>query len=174
MSDAPEGTDIAARVARLRGDFDAAFALPPAEGRGATERLIVVGAGGARFALPLAELAGFRRLRKLCKLPGAASELLGLASVRAGLLPVFGLARLLGCGADEPRWLAIARGEPLGLAFGGLHEYLEVPLDAARGDRPAALEVIGAGAGAARIVRMSSILAAIRERGRTGRPDGGE
>ena len=111
----------------MRAAFDAGFAAPPAAAARAIERLVVVVAGGDRLALRLRELSGLRRLGRLSPLPGAASELLGLTGIRGRLTPVFSLARLLGLGADEPRWLALPRADqPLGLAFGAFEGYVEV------------------------------------------------
>jgi purine-binding chemotaxis protein CheW len=135
-------------VARARAEFDAAFAAPPAEGRRAAERLVRIEVGGERFALRLADLAGLRRLGKLVALPGARPELLGVAGLRGRLVPVFDLGRLLGCGADEPRWLALARAEePVGLAFGGLEGQIEVAPEAqATADAASAVRAASAGA----------------------------
>lgn len=82
----------------LRSAFDEAFAKAPAD-PGETRDLLLVSAGGRRFALPLESLAGVELTPPLTPLPSSQSALLGLANCRGRIVPVFSLARLL---ASEP------------------------------------------------------------------------
>lgn len=101
-------------VARMRAEFDRAFAepLPPrAEG---LERLLAVGLGDGDYALRLSELAGLSAGKALTEGPGRAPGYLGLTGLRGVLVPVWDLAQLLGHPgqASQPRWLALAAAQP--------------------------------------------------------------
>ena len=131
MSDLRREDGGAARLAEMRREFDESFARPAAGPRRDLERLVSLRAGGDRFAVLLSELSCLERTPRLEPLPDAPPDLLGLAGIRGRLVPVFSLARLLGCqgarGGDAARWLVIVRGEPpIGLAFDALDGYLLV------------------------------------------------
>lgn len=83
------------RLMALRAAFDEAFARTP-DDPVETEDLLVVGAGGQRFALPLGGLAGVELTPPLTPLTSSQPALLGLANCRGRVTPVFSLARLLG------------------------------------------------------------------------------
>jgi chemotaxis signal transduction protein len=115
----------------LRRDFEAGFArAPQTEAAAATRDLLAVRVAGQGHALALDEIARICVDPALITLPGAPPALLGLASIRAVLVPVYDLAVLLGLGGSEkPRWLALCAGSPiLGLAFEALDTHLRIPL----------------------------------------------
>lgn len=133
------------RLDALRDAFDAAFARPPATPTEGQERLLLVVAGGQRYALRLAELGGLQPLRRLVPLPGGRRELLGLAGVRGRLVAVFDLARLLGAAAEPsppvaPRWLLLCGGAEaqLALACGHCEGLRQLPQAALQTDSGAA------------------------------------
>jgi chemotaxis signal transduction protein len=104
----------------LRRAFDESFALPERGVDETLEDVIVMRVCSESYAVRGRELSGIAALRKLTVVPSSTSELLGLVSVRGVLVPVFGLAALLGYEADsEPsRWLLlVGSDEPVGLAF---------------------------------------------------------
>jgi chemotaxis signal transduction protein len=106
-------------LARLRAGFDESFARPAAVDGDRPEELVGVRFGGDRFALRARELAGIHAHKRIVPFPSDAPALLGLAAVRAALVPVFALAALLGYADDEPaKWIVVTAGPaPIGLAF---------------------------------------------------------
>ncbi len=119
------------RVSDLRRDFDQAFARDPITNSEGVEDLLSVRVHGDPFALKLRELAGLVPNKKVVPLPGGGRELLGIAGIRGGLVPVYSLAVLLGYGldVDANRWLVLCntKTEPVGLSFGTLEGHLRLP-----------------------------------------------
>lgn len=113
-------------VAALREAFDEAFRAPAAGVRGASTPLLRIGAGEGEYLVPLASLAGLRRLEALVPLAGERTGFLGLAGDRGRVVAVFDLGVLLGHAASSRvlPWLLLAE-TPSGLAglaferFGG-------------------------------------------------------
>src|SRR6185436_11866201 len=99
VSAAPEGT--AAVLAELRRVFDGSFAAAPADGRAVPEKLLALRLGTDPFAVRVAELRGFERLRHVIALPGASADLLGLTGIRGTLVPVYSLALVMGYPAES-------------------------------------------------------------------------
>lgn len=122
------------RIERLKQEFDLTFAAPPRRSREETENFLSIGVGGHRFALRVSGLSGLQPRGKIVHLAGARSGVLGLAGVRGRLVPVYGLARLLGYAqtdAVDARWLALCgQPEPLALAFAEFHGQHLLPLSA--------------------------------------------
>jgi purine-binding chemotaxis protein CheW len=118
------------KVAELRRAFDEAFAAPRAAPDPEHLDVLAVRVGGAPFALPIGALTGIAPRAKLLSLPGGVPGLLGLSGLKGAVVPVYGLAALLGLPADDRwRWLALRQG-PLALAFDELERFLRVPRDA--------------------------------------------
>ena len=123
--------DTADRAAQLRQAFDQSFAEAPRAADVTKEGLLAVRAGVGRYALPLSGIRGLFAARKITRVPAAGGGLLGIASFRGTIVPVYGLRMLLGAAEDgEPRWLAIAAAANLALAFEALEGHLRVPPDA--------------------------------------------
>lgn len=106
-------------VADLRREFDQAFAEPPSGRSAPTEGFLAVRVDGHAYALRTRDIAGLFKDRRLVPLPSAVPELLGLASFRGILVPVYDLGSMLGHrSAQAPPWLVLTPGrEPVGLAF---------------------------------------------------------
>lgn len=118
------GGELDRRLTELRRDFDEAFALPFTPKVDELVKVLLIMAGGQRYAIRISELAGLEVNRRIVPVPASLPGLRGLSAVRGQLVPVFELAALLGGGsaASAPRWLALPRGiEPVGLGF---EEYL--------------------------------------------------
>ncbi len=121
----------AERAAAMRRAFDATFAelrLEPVETRG----FLILRVAAERYAVALADVASVHADRRVVPVPTARAELLGVASFRGALAPVYDLGLFLGAPrVDAPRWLLLLRApELVGLAFDGLDAHLR--LDAAR------------------------------------------
>lgn len=115
----------------LRKAFDRIFAEPPAPAAEATADYLGICIGGAPYAVALTEIGAVFADRKIAPLPSGARELLGVAGVRGDIVPVFGLAALLGTsGGDRPRWLVLAAGGQAGFAFDALDGHLRIPVAA--------------------------------------------
>lgn len=155
---------LADRAAELRQSFDRSFALEPAAHATAWEDLLALGVGPAHFAVRLAEVAGLTACREVTALPEAPPELLGLAGLRGALVPVYDLAALLGLVATAPRWLALATGGKVALAFDaveGHHRVSPQTIVPAEPRQGHVHEVLQAGSIVLPIVCLASILEAI-------------
>ena len=148
----------------LRAAFDAAFTSPPADPRPAEVPLLVLRVGTARVAVRALETGGLVAPGRIEPVPSRRRELLGVAGLRGTLLPVYGLARLLGIddAGETPRWLLLAGGAAgVGLAFGALEAYRRVPeaaLEVASGATGALRELVRVEAGALPVVSMPALL----------------
>lgn len=103
----------------LREAFDGAYAQVAEEAPVGVENLLAVRIAGEPYAIRVAEIAGLYADRRVVRLPVAEPALIGMASFRRRIAPVYDLARLLGCtAAAAPTWLVLARaGDVVALAF---------------------------------------------------------
>ncbi len=164
----------AARETRLRSaeelkaDFDAGFALAADAGREVvTEDFLAIRIGEDAYALRLAEIAGLYVDRKIVPLIRERRALLGLATFRNVLAPVYDLRILFGYSPQRaPRWFVLVRAaEPIALAFDGLDAQIRVGVGSVSAE-PSQVDrfVVGAVAfqGTSRsLVAMTSVLAAL-------------
>ena len=128
------GDELARQLAALRKSFDESFGRPAlAAGRAGADFLLIT-AGGRVYALRLGDLAGLEVDRRIVAVPAEAGGLLGLCGIRGQLVPVFGLAAVLGQagGQGEPRWLALHHDK----------EWTALALDGVQGIRRVAAEDI--------------------------------
>src|SRR5689334_19841174 len=111
---------IGERALELRQQFDRSFAEPVRRTVIETDDFIAVRLGAETFAIRVAEIAGLHAGLAITPCPSPLPELLGLAGLRGALIPVYGLAALLGLSAvAEPRWIVIAAGREAAFAFDG-------------------------------------------------------
>ena len=133
MSQLSEGNAMPAirdRAAELRQAFDRTFALPPPQAAQEPEDLLAISIAGDPYAIRVPEIVGIVAGRTVISVPAAASHLLGLAGIRGQIVPVFGLASILGYGlaSDSPRWVILCAGEEaIALAFADFEGYLRLP-----------------------------------------------
>jgi len=116
----------------MMNDFDALFARPAVCSAGERETLLGVRLGGDLHALRIRELAGLEPMRRIVPVPGGRPGLRGIAGLRGALLPVYGLAELLGCagGPARGRWIALCRADGLvGLELPELQALLQATPD---------------------------------------------
>lgn len=111
----------------LAAEFDGSFALAHREAP-VTVDVLAIGVGGDRYALRISDIAGLFADRAITAVPSSRAELLGIAGFRGSIVPVFDLAVLLGyTSIAAPRWLVIASGTPVALAFEEFAGQLRVP-----------------------------------------------
>jgi chemotaxis signal transduction protein len=166
---------VTAGPAALREAFDRSFAEAPRSATAALEDLLCIRVGEHLHALRVAELSGLFPDMKVMALPTAIAELLGLASLRAAILPIYDLRLMLGYGGEaKPRWVAIARDMSVGLAFDGFEGHIRVSPDAvvSQGSGESGVrhvrEVVRIDGQLRSIVLLASVLEAITNRVRAG------
>ena len=133
LNDSIEGN----KAAQLRQAFDRTFALPPSGTSPEVEDLLTIRVAGDPYAIRLLDIAEIITERRVVSVPAATPDLLGLAGIRGGIVPVFGLSSILGYDPDPgaPRWMIICGSEdPIALAFSDFEGYLRLPASALHAD----------------------------------------
>jgi chemotaxis signal transduction protein len=118
------------RATALREAFDLSFAVPLDAVPDESANFLGVTIGANSYALELSEITGLFADTRIVPLPSSASDFLGVAALRGGIVPVYSLRALLGqaTGDERPRWLVMAGRERVAaFAFDGLEAYLRVP-----------------------------------------------
>lgn len=163
--------EAAERVAELRRAFDQSFAEPPRSGVAAFVDLLSVTFGPTLYAVRLSEIAGLCADITITPLPTSIADLIGITAFQGGILPAYDLRLMLGYPADTPpRWLAIAAGASVGLAFDSFAGHVRVGPEAivpqSGGDRAArhVREVVQLDGRVRPIVSVPSVLEAIATR----------
>jgi chemotaxis signal transduction protein len=141
---------LGARLADLRRAFDGSFARAPAADDPDLEHLLALRAGDRAYAVRLAQVRSLYPLRRIVPAPARDPAFLGLTGLRGSVVPVYGLAGLLGHEAGRaPAWILLAAGaDVVALAFEGYDGHRTVPL----GQLPAG----GPGRGDLAVVRMGT------------------
>jgi len=128
---------LASRAAELRAEFDLSFAASHQLGRVKGDGFLEIKVGDGVFALRLSEVAGLSSNRKVTPIPGPAPALLGVASFRGAITPVYSLEAFFEKPIDrQARWLVISAAAQVAFAFTGLIGHLERPADDARPAAP--------------------------------------
>jgi chemotaxis signal transduction protein len=161
--------EIDARIVAERQSFDRSFAMPPPAPSEERVRLLVLRAGKDRFAVRLSEIAGLHQDRRIVPLASDAPGLIGMAGIRAAVVPVFSLARVLGApdSGEPPRWLTVCNGaQPIALAFSGFEGHREIGASALHASgmaegRTHVREVARCDDGVVPVISIASIVAAI-------------
>jgi len=125
---------LAATLHGLRREFDDTFARAPSGDSGAAQHMLAVRVGPEPFAIPVAQIQGLYADRRVVPLPTLVPELLGVASFRGRVVPVYDLAALLlgTRSRTTPRWLVLVRGgAALGLAFDAFEGQLSLRCESA-------------------------------------------
>jgi len=124
-------------AALLQHDFDRSFALPQSLASPELEDLLTLRVAGDSFAIRLLDVVEIVTGRSVVSVPTVTPDLLGLAGIRGGIVPVFSLSSSLGYGPDPvvPRWLILCGSEePIALAFSDFDGYLRLPISALHAD----------------------------------------
>ncbi len=163
----PEQSKPAAGLAEeLRRSFDASFAegyraeaVPP-------ENFIAIRVADHPYAIALADMAGLFAGKAITPVPGDSPGLLGVASFRGAIVPVFDLRTLLGySGGQVPRWLVLVLAQPpVSLAFDEFEGHL----------RAARTQVITVDGTPRPVLDLPSILDEIGKRTSPPQREGGE
>lgn len=170
--------DLDARVAALRAAFDSAFARAPLDGDDGREDLLAMTIDADAYAIRLADLTSVHRDRHTLPLPGSATALLGITSVRGVLIPVYDLRIELGYAASAvARWQVIVRGaEQLAFAFDGfegcVRARVERPTGAMARSLPAHLLGLAGEDASLRVLDVTSMLRSITERAASRKANG--
>jgi chemotaxis signal transduction protein len=163
------------KAAELRSRFDSAFALPRQAAAEDFEDFLQVSVGSERYALRLSELAGLVARRPITPVPSRAPGLLGVAGIRGEIVPVFGLASLLG-GADDrsPPWLVLSAAPhsiALGFsAFDGFSRLARSELHRGTAAGPYSNSFISTAEGARAVIAVPLLVATLRNRLSTAAP----
>lgn len=113
------------RAMALRNDFDRSFAAPRRAGAVESVDFIAIRVDEAPYAIGLADIAALSASPRMTAIPGQPAALLGLAGFRGAMLPVYGLAALLGHGTAAPVcWLV--RTPLLAFAFSRFEGHLRL------------------------------------------------
>ena len=129
MNDAP--LRVMDRAGALRHAFDRSFAVPTQIDATPMEDFLAIGVGSEACAIRLSEITGLFVDKKITRVPGRTAALLGIAGFRGTVVPAYDLHVFLGHPmAKTPRWLVIALGAPIALAFEALDGHVRVSRDA--------------------------------------------
>jgi chemotaxis signal transduction protein len=121
----PAGAKFSFHAAALRDAFDHGFTVPLQHGSQDRDDFLTIRLDDVPYLLRLADITALSTDHKISALPGQMAPLLGLAGFRGTLLPVYGLATLLGQEAKQPmRWLA--RTSSVAFAFTRLDAHLRL------------------------------------------------
>ena len=125
------------KAAQLRQAFDHSFALPPSAASPDVHDLLTIRVAGNPYAIRLQDITEIVAGRSVISVPAVTPGLLGLAGIRGGIVPVFGLSSILGYGSDpeSPRWMILCGAEePIALAFSDFEGHLRLPTSALHAD----------------------------------------
>ena len=164
------------KAAQLRHAFDGSFALPPSPAPPENQDLLMIRVAGDPYAIRLCDIAEIVTDRSIVPVPSVTPDLLGLAGIHGGIVPVFGLSSILGYGPDpgSPRWMILCGAEePIALAFSDFEGYLRLPASALLADDNVSAprdhvkyvsQVASTPNGARAVISMALIMATIRNR----------
>jgi chemotaxis signal transduction protein len=116
--------ELALRVMALREAFDRSFATPQANAVESVD-FIMIRVDEAPYAIGLADIAALSASGRITAIPGQPAALLGLAGFRGAMLPVYGLAALLGHGTAPVGWLV--RTSQMAFGFSWFEGHLRLP-----------------------------------------------
>jgi purine-binding chemotaxis protein CheW len=157
------------RAEELRLAFDRAFAEPPSIDTALKENLLAIRLETAAYALRLSDIGGVFSDKKVTRVPASTTALLGIASFRGTVMPVYNLHLLLGFPTSPAvRWLVTMSGAPIALAFDKFEGHLRIPRDAIApqgagdGIRHHIREFIRTAGDIRPIVDLASVIATIR------------
>ena len=109
---------MTAHARELREAFDRGFAEAISPQRFSHSDLLCIAVGGESYAIRIVDIASLHAGLRVVALPSRAPELLGVAAIRANVVPIYDLATALGLsGGAPPRWMVLHRAAQAGFAF---------------------------------------------------------
>ncbi len=109
------------RAAEMRAAFDRSFAGRRRLDVTPTEDFLAIRVASDAYAIRCSEISGLIAGKKITRVPSRAPALLGMGGFRGAIMPVYSLAAVLGHAlGSPPRWIVIASGLPVALAFEAL------------------------------------------------------
>jgi purine-binding chemotaxis protein CheW len=109
---------MTSRADELRDAFDRGFAAAVVPPDIARTDMLCIRVGGQPCAIRAGDIASLHADLRVVALPSRAPELLGVAAIRATVLPIYDLAAALAMpGAGTMRWIAAHRDGQAGFAF---------------------------------------------------------
>jgi purine-binding chemotaxis protein CheW len=118
---------IGDRAGELAVAFDRGFAEAAAPPESPRLDLLRIRLGGEPYALVLSEIAALQVDVQVSAVPTPRPELLGVASVRGAIVPIYDLRLALGVAATgAPRWIVMLAGTVAGLAFDGFDGHARI------------------------------------------------
>lgn len=172
-------TTLAVAERAMRHAFDQSFSQAPLTHAARFENMLAVRIRGDAYVIPVVEIRALYADRRVVVLPTPLADLLGVATFRGQVAPVYDLAAWLGyaqraSSGAVPRWFVLARcRDPVAFVFDGFEALLQVPpedvvasvdgekLDAKRAHLRGAVQ---AGEALRPIVHLPSVLDDIQKR----------
>jgi chemotaxis signal transduction protein len=115
------------RARELRDAFDRDFAAAPRPLGPSLGEYLCVRIAGEPSAISVAEIASLHADLAIVALPTHAPELLGIAAIRAAIVPIYDLAAAVGLAATgATRWAVLVRGDTAGFAFEGYEGHARI------------------------------------------------
>jgi chemotaxis signal transduction protein len=109
---------MTARVLQLRDGFDRGFAVAPPPPVPEHSDFLCIRVGGEPSAIALGDVATLHADLRIIPLPSRAPELLGVAAIRAAVVPIYDLRVAFGVsGSGVPRWTVVVAGSLAGFGF---------------------------------------------------------
>jgi chemotaxis signal transduction protein len=119
------------RALELRAEFDRSFAEAPRSVQASLQDFLAIQVGTDPYAVRLADIAGLFADRRITRLATPERAFLGIAGVRGAVVPVYDLGAFLGYPlAQSWRWLVLAGGASVALAFNCFQGHLRLPPEA--------------------------------------------
>jgi purine-binding chemotaxis protein CheW len=157
------------RAEELRLAFDRTFAELPSIDTAMKEDLLAIRLGAAAYALRLSEIGGVFADKKITRVPAPNPALLGIASFRGAIMPVYDLHMLLGFPPGAAiRWLVTISIAPVALAFESFEGHLRIahdaiaPQGAGDGVRNHVREFVRTASDVRAVIDLASVIATIR------------
>jgi purine-binding chemotaxis protein CheW len=122
------------KVTEMRQRFDESFAAPEQNGKITLEHMLAIKVGDERLAVYIRDISGLTITQgTILPVPSSIPELLGITGIHGVVVPVFGLAALMGIQASpgQCRWLLLCGGPQatVALAVELVEGHLKIPAD---------------------------------------------
>jgi chemotaxis signal transduction protein len=115
------------RALELRNAFDRSFAAAARPPEPPHSDFLCIRVGGESSAIPLGDIASLHADLRVVALPSHRPELLGVAAIRAAVVPIYDLSAAFGIpGTGVPRWTVLVRGGSAGFAFAGFDGHVRI------------------------------------------------